>query len=62
MRFPANRRRQVDILRPRQNTHGVNIGALGQSTEGDEDLRVSHLSEQERQIHFAQKCAQQDLL
>lgn len=61
MQSHIQRRRQLDVFRPRQPRNDVNAGALPQ--EGAEESAPSpEASPEERQYHFLKRCARRDLL
>jgi hypothetical protein len=61
MQSHIQRRRQLDVFRPRQPRNDVNAGAL--PPEGSEQaLPGEEASPEERQYHFLKRCARRDLL
>ena len=58
MQSHVQRRRQLDVFRPRQPRNDVNAGSLPQH-EGE--LLGADATPQQRQDHFAKRCARRDL-
>jgi hypothetical protein len=61
MQSHVQRRRQLGVFRPRNTRNDVNAGALPVQNEG-EAAPDPEASPQERQDHFAKRCAQRHLV
>ena len=57
MQSYVQRRRQLDVFRPRQPRNDVNAGAL----PSQEETIGADATPQERQDHFVKRCARRDL-
>ena len=59
MQSYVQRRRQLDVFRPRPARNDVNAGAMPNAVEPDLDAEATP---RERQDHYAKRCARRDLI